>query len=172
MDGSDLDRVIRRIAHEVLETHRGAQSLTLVGIWTRGEPLARRLAAAILEFESVEVPVGGLKIDAYRDDLETRLIEPSSSLTPEVDIDERHVVIVDDVLYTGRTVRAALDALSHLGRASTTELAVMVDRGHRELPIRADYVGKNLPTARHERVQVRLNEVDGEDGVWIVRSAA
>jgi pyrimidine operon attenuation protein/uracil phosphoribosyltransferase len=172
MDGTDLDRVVRRIAHEVLETHRGAEMVTLVGIWTRGEPLARRLAAAILEFESVEVPVAGLVIDAYRDDRESPQVEPRPAMSPVVDIGQRHVVIVDDVLYTGRTVRAALDALSDLGRAATTELAVMVDRGHRELPIRADYVGKNLPTARDERVQVRLSETDGEDGVWIVRAAA
>jgi pyrimidine operon attenuation protein/uracil phosphoribosyltransferase len=172
MDGSDRDRAIRRIAHEILETHRGADLVSLVGIRTRGEHLAGRLATAIHEFESVVVPVGSLTIDAYRDDIGDRQSRPSSASGPGLDITERHVVIVDDVLYTGRTVRAALDALSDLGRAGTTELAVMVDRGHRELPIRADYVGKNVPTSRHERVQVRLREVDGEDGVWIVRAAA
>ena len=171
MDGNDLDRVIRRIAHEILETHSGAEMLTLIGIRTRGLPLAGRLAAAILAFESVEVPVGGLRIDGYRDDLENQ-VDPSQSLEPSLPIADRHIVIVDDVLYTGRTVRASLDALSDLGRARTTELAVMVDRGHRELPIRADYVGKNLPTSRHERVQVRLEEIDGENGVWIVKAAA
>lgn len=171
MDGNDLDRVVRRIAHEILETHSGADMLTLVGIKTRGLPLARRLAAAILAFESTEVPVGGLGIDGYRDDLEHR-VHTSPSLDPPLPIADRHIVIVDDVLYTGRTVRAGLDALSDLGRARTTELAVMVDRGHRELPIRADYVGKNLPTSRYERVQVRLEEIDGENGVWIVKAAA
>jgi pyrimidine operon attenuation protein/uracil phosphoribosyltransferase len=158
------------MAHEILETHRGAQNVVLVGIQTRGVPLARRLSSAIESFEKSPVPVGALDIGRYRDDLATRPQQAPPGL--DVGIDGRHVVIVDDVLYTGRTVRAALDALTDLGRAVSTELAVMIDRGHRELPIRADYVGKNLPTSRDEHVRVRVAEIDGEDGVWIERSAA
>lgn len=169
MNGEDLERVIRRIAHEILETHRGAEDLLLVGIRTRGVFLAQYLGSTIEKFEDIQVPVGELDIGQYRDDR-----PPSESVETSipVEVTGRHVVIVDDVLYTGRTVRAALDALSDLGRAVTTELAVLVDRGHRELPIRADYVGKNLPTSRDERVQVRVTEVDGEDGVWIDRVAS
>ncbi len=172
MNGDDLHRVIRRIAHEILETHRGAEDLVLVGIRTRGVHLARELGRTIHTFEDCHVPVGELDVGAYRDDLEDRPGRAPEPTEMPVDITGRHVVIVDDVLYTGRTVRAALDALSDIGRALTTELAVMVDRGHRELPIRADYVGKNIPTSRGERVQVRLAEVDGDEGVWIVRNAA
>jgi pyrimidine operon attenuation protein/uracil phosphoribosyltransferase len=168
MNGEDLLRAIRRIAHEILETHRGANRLALVGLRTRGVFLARRLAGAIESFEEVAVPVGELDIAAYRDDRDDRPRATGESVIP-FSVTDRHVVIVDDVLFTGRTVRAALDALTDLGRALTTELAVVVDRGHRELPIRADYVGKNLPTSMGERVQVRVSEVDGEDGVWIER---
>ena len=172
MNGDDLHRVIRRIAHEILETHRGAEDLVLIGIRTRGVPLARALARAIETFENCQVPVGDLDIAAYRDDRQDRPEAWAEPAQNPVDITGRHVVIVDDVLYTGRTVRAALDALSDIGRALTTELAVMVDRGHRELPIRADYVGKNIPTSRGERVHVRVAEVDGDEGVWIERNAA
>lgn len=172
MNGDDLHRVIRRIAHEILETHRGAEDLVLIGIRTRGVHLARELGRTIHTFEDCHVPVGELDVAAYRDDLGDRPGRTPEPTEMPVDITGRHVVIVDDVLYTGRTVRAALDALSDIGRALTTELAVMVDRGHRELPIRADYVGKNIPTSRGERVQVRLAEVDGDEGVWIVRNAA
>jgi pyrimidine operon attenuation protein/uracil phosphoribosyltransferase len=171
MNGEDLQRAIRRISHEILETHRGADGLVLIGLRTRGVFLARQLASAIESFEGVAVPVGELDIGAYRDDRERRPPATGGSVIP-FDITGRHLVIVDDVLFTGRTVRAALDALSDLGRALTTELAVIVDRGHRQLPIRADYVGKNLPTSLEERVHVRVNEVDGEDGVWIERAAA
>jgi pyrimidine operon attenuation protein / uracil phosphoribosyltransferase len=171
MNGDDLHRVVRRIAHEILETHRGAEEVVLVGIRTRGVPLAHVLAETIENFENCHVPVGELDIAAYRDDRD-RTDHPPESQEIAVDITGKHVVIVDDVLYTGRTVRAALDALSDIGRALTTELAVMVDRGHRELPIRADYVGKNIPTSRGERVHVRVAEVDGVEGVWIERTAA
>ena len=166
LDAADVARAIRRIAHEVLERNRGAGDLVLVGIHTRGVPLAQRLAAALAEAEG-PVPVGELDIALYRDDLERRPTTRVGATRVPVPIDDRVVVLVDDVLYTGRTVRAALDCLADLGRPRRVELAVLVDRGHRELPIRADYVGKNLPTAARERVSVRLAEIDGEDGVWV-----
>lgn len=171
MTGDDIARVMRRISHEILETHRGADDLVLVGIHTRGVVLAERLGDTIGTFEQVTVPVGELDIGLYRDDRDLRDDIPVKQTEIPVDITGRHVIIVDDVLYTGRTVRAALDALSDIGRAVTTELAVLVDRGHRELPIRADYVGKNIPTSREEVVRVRLTESDGSEGVHIDRSA-
>lgn len=167
MTGDDIGRVIRRISHEILETHRGAHDVILVGIHTRGVPLARMLGATIASFEDCAVPVGELDIGLYRDDRELRSDIPVRQTAIPVDITGKHVIIVDDVLFTGRTVRAALDALSDVGRAMTTELAVLVDRGHRELPIRADYIGKNLPTARDEVVRVRLTDTDGAQAVRI-----
>ena len=167
MTGDDIERVIRRIAHEILETHRGAHDIVLVGVHTRGVVLAHTLGETISLFEGCDVPVGELDIGLYRDDRELRSDIPVRETSIPVDITAKHVIIVDDVLFTGRTVRAALDALTDLGRALTTELAVLVDRGHRELPIRADYVGKNLPTSRDEMVRVRLDETDGEHGVHI-----
>ena len=167
MTADDIERVIRRISHEILETHRGAERVVLIGIHTRGVTLARMLAETIGSFEGVVIPIGALDIGLYRDDRELRDDIPSRTTDIPVDISDRHVVIVDDVLFTGRTVRAALDALSDIGRAVTTELAVLVDRGHRELPIRADYVGKNLPTSRDETVRVRLHDNDGREGVYI-----
>jgi pyrimidine operon attenuation protein/uracil phosphoribosyltransferase len=172
MTGDDIARVLRRIAHEILETHRGATNVVLVGIHTRGATLARMLGDVIRTFEGCDVPVGVLDIGIYRDDREIRGEPAAHSTEIPVDISGRHVIIVDDVLYTGRTVRAGLDALSDIGRALTTELAVLVDRGHRELPIRADYIGKNVPTSREERVSVRLAEVDGSEGVFIERTVA
>ena len=167
MTGEDILRATRRISHEILEIHRGAGDVVLVGIHTRGVHLARSLARTIESFEGHRVPVGELDVARYRDDLDLRSdIVPRETHIP-VEVDSRKVIIVDDVLFTGRTVRAALDALTAEGRALSTELAVLVDRGHRELPIRADYVGKNLPTSRDEMVRVRLMEVDGTDGVWI-----
>jgi pyrimidine operon attenuation protein / uracil phosphoribosyltransferase len=164
MNGEDVRRSVQRIAHEILETHRGAEDVVLVGIRTRGVSLAGRLAESISGFEGHEVPVGVLDVGRHRDDR-----PPTDTADTEIpgEVAGKHLVIVDDVLYTGRTVRAALDALTEIGRALSIELAVLVDRGHRELPVRADYVGKNLPTSREERVHVRLAEVDGEDGVWI-----
>lgn len=172
MNSEDIKRAIRRISHEILETHRGADRLVIVGIHTRGAHLARSLAKTIATFEECHIPVGELDIGLYRDDRDLRSdIVPKETVIP-VDITGQHVVIVDDVLFTGRTIRAALDALSDLGRADTTELAVLIDRGHRELPIRADYVGKNVPTSSEERVMVRMDEPDGEEGVWIERVVA
>lgn len=167
MSGDDLGRAIRRIAHEILERHSGADDVILVGIHSRGVPLAEEIADAIDAFENVKVPVGELDVGMYRDDLGIRPTTRLSRTLIPVEITGETVVLVDDVLFTGRTVRAALDALLDMGRPASIELAVMIDRGHRQLPIRPDYVGKNLPTAVAERVQVRLASVDGKAGVWI-----
>ncbi len=167
MDGDDIRRAIHRIAHEILERHQGVARVVLVGIHTRGVPLARGIAEAMESFEGSVVPVGELDIGLYRDDLGRRSTTRLARTLIPVDIDDRPVVLVDDVLYTGRTIRAALDALSDLGRASRIQLAVLVDRGHRQLPIRPDYVGKNVPTSLDQRVAVRTTEVDGEAGVWV-----
>jgi pyrimidine operon attenuation protein/uracil phosphoribosyltransferase len=172
MTEADMRRAIRRIAHEIIERNKGVEGVVLVGMRTRGVPLARRLAEAIGEFEGAAVPVGALDIGLYRDDLPSLGTRPA--LRPSnipTDIDGKRVVLVDDVLYTGRSIRAALDALMDFGRPGQVQLAVLVDRGHRELPIRADYVGKNIPTSRREEVQVRLVEVDGRDEVVILRPA-
>jgi pyrimidine operon attenuation protein / uracil phosphoribosyltransferase len=165
-DAADVARVIDRIAHQLLEKTGGARDTVVVGIPTRGAPLARRLAARVHAFEGVEVPVGTLDITLHRDDLRlrgVRALEPTEE--PPGGVDGKLVVLVDDVLYSGRTVRAALDALRDLGRPRAVQLAVLVDRGHRELPIRADYVGKNIPTALSESVKVALDETDGVDEV-------
>ena len=169
-DADDLRRALTRIAHEIVERHEGTDGLVLVGMRTRGHPLAERLAGLIEEHEGVRLPVGSLDITFYRDDL-TRLahapIVKRSDLGP--DVSDRTVVLVDDVLFTGRTVRAALDALTDHGRPRAVRLAVVIDRGHRELPIRPDFVGKNLPTSLDEVVHVRLVETDGTDEVVITR---
>ena len=172
MNGEDMSRAVRRIAHEILERHRGADSVVIVGIHTRGVHLARAIAEVITEVEGVSVPTGELDVGAYRDDSELRPPRQARRTMIPVELEGRKVILVDDVLYTGRTVRAALDALSESGRADETQLAVLVDRGHREIPIRADYVGKNLPTSREERVTVCVTAVDGEDGVWVERVAS
>ena len=167
MSGDDMARALRRIAHEVIEKNRGVADLIIVGIRTRGGPLADRLAVLLGEIEGVDVPSGIVDIGMYRDDIDSRpRIELGPTEVPE-EIDGATIVLVDDVLYTGRTIRAALDALADMGRAAVVQLAVIVDRGHRELPIRADFVGKNLPTSSTEHVTVRVAEIDGEDGVWI-----
>jgi pyrimidine operon attenuation protein/uracil phosphoribosyltransferase len=172
MSPDEVRRAVARIAHEIVEQNAGCQDLMLVGMRTRGVPLAQRIAAAIREFEGEEVPVGALDIGLYRDDLPARgtRVEIKPSELPE-DIADKRVVLVDDVLYTGRSIRAALDALIDYGRPQRIQLAVLVDRGHRELPIRADFVGKNIPTAGlRQSVTVLLEEVDGFDEVRIVDS--
>ena len=169
MSSEDIRRALARVSHEILERNRGTEGLVLVGIHTRGVHLARRLAQNILQFEGNQVPVAELDISLYRDDLQERvrpLVKPTSL---PVDIRDKRVVLVDDVLYTGRTVRAAMDALNDFGRPRQIQLAILLDRGHRELPIRADYVGKNMPTSLGEQVKVRLSEVDGADEVAITR---
>lgn len=168
MDEHDIRRALTRIAHEIVERNRGAENLALVGIRTKGAPLAARLASLIHRFEGVAVPVGDLDIAAHRDD-ERRAQTDASDIRFE--ITGRVIVLVDEVFYTGRTVRAALDALMDRGRPAAVQLAVLVDRGHRELPIRPDYVGKNLPTARREYVRVTLRELNGEDAVFIEKPA-
>jgi len=168
MTADDLRRAIVRIAHEIVEQTRGADDLVLVGLRTRGAPLAARLAALIGEFEGVPVPHGALDISFYRDDLGRRgLGQRVQPTVLPVEVEGRSVVLVDDVLYTGRTVRAALDALIDFGRPRRILLAVIVDRGHRELPIRADFVGKNIPTRRDEEVVVLVREIDGRDEVLV-----
>lgn len=166
MDAQAMDRAIRRIAHEILERNKGAHDLVLVGIHTRGVPLAARIARHIQKVEDTDVPCGSLDITLYRDDLKEIADQPMVKGTSiPVDIAGRVVVLVDDVLYTGRTARAALDALVDLGRPKAVQLVALVDRGHRELPIKADYVGKNVPTSTQEVIGVHLAEVDGEDKV-------
>ena len=168
MNEADVRRALLRIAHEILEKNRGSRNVVLLGIRTRGIFLARRLAEIIAEVEGNEPHVGTLDITLYRDDILSRGVNPvvRESIVP-FDILGKNVVLVDDVLYTGRTIRAALDAVFDLGRPSCIELAVLVDRGHRELPVGANYVGKNIPTARHETVKVELAEQDGRDCVWL-----
>jgi pyrimidine operon attenuation protein/uracil phosphoribosyltransferase len=168
LEAEEIRRALTRIAHEILERTHGGEEVILLGIPTRGVPLAGRLAARIGEFEGLEVPCGSLDVTMHRDDLRLR---PARALgrtdLPVGGVDGKTIVLVDDVLYSGRTVRAALDALADLGRPRAVQLAVLVDRGHRELPIRADYVGKNLPTSQREVVRVLLSEVDGQDVVLI-----
>jgi pyrimidine operon attenuation protein / uracil phosphoribosyltransferase len=172
LSAADVGRTLSRIAHQVLEHTDGARDVVLLGIPTRGVALAQRLAAKLSEFEGRTVPVGSLDTTMYRDDLRLRGIRPVGRTELPGSVDDMVVVLVDDVLYSGRTVRAALDALSDLGRPRAVQLAVLVDRGHRELPIRADYVGKNLPTSQGENVRVLLAEVDGRDAVVIERRIA
>ncbi len=173
MTAEDVRRAVIRISHEIVEKHAGTDGLALVGIQRRGVPLAARVAEAIREHEGVEIPVGALDITFYRDDLSMVAQQPIVKGTAiPFDLNGRTVVLVDDVLYTGRTIRAAMDALIDFGRPQAIRLAVLVDRGHRELPIRADHVGKNVPTSREETVRVQLEETDGEDGVEIERMVA
>ena len=167
MSPADIRRAVTRIAHEIVEHNRGTQDLVFVGMLTRGVPLAQRISRAIAEFEGEAVPVGTLDVGMYRDDLPERGATVSIQPSDLPDIAGKRIVLIDDVLYTGRTVRAALDALIDYGRPQRIQLAVLVDRGHRELPIRADFVGKNIPTARGDDVQVRLDETDGEEYVRV-----
>ena len=168
MDEAEIRRAVTRIAHEILERNKGAKDLVLVGIAARGDDLARRLARELARIEGTDVPVGVLDITFYRDDIGLRAEAPEVHETRiDFDVTGFTVVLVDDVLYTGRTVRAAMDALVDFGRPHAIQLAVLVDRGHRELPIRADYVGKNVPTRKNEMVKVMLEETDGEDAVVV-----
>jgi pyrimidine operon attenuation protein/uracil phosphoribosyltransferase len=170
MDADRMSRALTRIAHEILERNRGLDELALVGIRTRGVPLARRLARSLKEINGDEVPTGALDITLYRDDLMRHPVGPQPvvrSTEIPFSIDNRKILLVDDVLYTGRTIRSALDALIDFGRPRGIQLVVLIDRGHRELPIKADYVGKNLPTSLKQSVQVRLLEIDGADEVVI-----
>jgi pyrimidine operon attenuation protein / uracil phosphoribosyltransferase len=170
MDADRMHRSLTRIAHEIVERNRAVEDVALVGIRERGVPLARRIATELQAITGVAVPTGALDITLYRDDLMRHAVGPQPlvrSTDIPFDIDDRVILLVDDVLYTGRTIRAALDALIDFGRPRAIQLAVLVDRGHRELPIKADYVGKNVPTSRRESVQVRLEEVDGHDDVLI-----
>lgn len=171
MTSEDIRRTVARIAHEIIERNKTISDLVLVGMLTRGVPLAKRLAANIKGFESTEIPVGSLDISLYRDDLDSLDLKPIVNSTQiPTDIYGKTIILVDDVLYTGRSTRAALDALIDFGRPGTIQLAVLVDRGHRELPIRADYIGKNIPSARSEEVKVELVESDGIDRVTIIPS--
>jgi pyrimidine operon attenuation protein / uracil phosphoribosyltransferase len=170
LSDADLGRTLTRIAHQILERTDGARDVVLLGIPTRGVLLAHRLAQRIREFEGRTVPVGSLDPTMYRDDLRLRGVRPLETMDVPGEIDGAVVVLVDDVLYSGRTVRAALDALNDFGRPRAVQLAVLIDRGHRELPIRADYVGKNLPTSQQESVQVLLAETDGRDGVLLAET--
>ncbi len=172
LDADDLNRALTRISHEIIESARGAQDLVVLGIPTRGAVLAQRLADRISVAEGVPVPSGSVDVTMYRDDLSLRPARAlGQTVIPPEGIDGKTVVLVDDVLFSGRTVRAALDALHDIGRPRIVRLAVLVDRGHRELPIRADHVGKNLPTHRGESVRVRLSEIDGLDEIVLIREA-
>jgi pyrimidine operon attenuation protein/uracil phosphoribosyltransferase len=172
MDADRISRALTRIAHEIVERNRGVEELALIGVRSRGVPLARRIARALQQIAGDEVPTGALDITLYRDDLMRHAVGPQPLVRrTEIpfSIDDRLIILVDDVLYTGRTTRAALDALIDFGRPRAIQLVALVDRGHRELPIKADYVGKNIPTARNESVQVRLQEIDGTDEVVVER---
>jgi pyrimidine operon attenuation protein/uracil phosphoribosyltransferase len=169
LSADDIRRAVARLAHEVVERNEGVQSLVLVGLRTRGFPLARRVQQRILEFEGETAPLGELDITLYRDDVHQRAPRTLSPTSIPVDISDKTVVLIDDVLYTGRTIRAALDALIDLGRPRAIQLLCLVDRGHRELPIRPDFIGKNVPTSRREKVAVRLEEVDGVDEVVLIQ---
>jgi Pyrimidine operon attenuation protein/uracil phosphoribosyltransferase len=172
LTSGDVRRALARIAHEIVERNKGAEGIVLVGIRTRGVPLAQRLAATIQGSEGFPIPVGALDIGLYRDDIAPAQLKPvNHNNNIPTDITNRHVILVDDVLYTGRSIRAAMDALMDLGRPRAIQLAVLIDRGHRELPIRADYVGKNIPSARDEKIRVQLEETDDVDGVTITSLA-
>lgn len=165
IDAIGLQRSMTRITHEIIEHNKGVDNIVLIGIKTRGEYLAHRLANLIEKVENTKIPCYGLDVSHWRDDLETAHPLPDQILP----VKDKKVILVDDVLFKGRTVRAAMDAIMHYGRAKEIQLAVLVDRGHRELPIRADYIGKNIPSALHEKIRVKVQEIDGEDGVYISR---
>lgn len=172
VDEDGLSRIITRMAHEILEKNKGSQNLVLMGMKTRGEFLANRIYRRIKEIEKIELPLGVLDVTLYRDDFRTRLKQPEVSVSNiTFDINDKDVLIIDDVLYTGRTVRSALNALMDFGRPHSIQLCVLVDRGHRELPIRADYIGKNIPTSNQEEVKVKMKEIDGEDAIYLMENS-
>ena len=172
IDEDGLSRIITRMAHEILEKNKGSQNLVLMGMKTRGEFLARRIFERIKEIEKIELPLGVLDVTLYRDDFRTRLKQPEVSVSNiTFDINGKDVIIIDDVLYTGRTVRSALNALMDFGRPRSMQLCVLVDRGHRELPIRADYIGKNIPTSNQEEIKVKMKEIDGEDAIYLMENS-
>jgi len=169
MGREDLKRTVTRLTHEILERNKGSQNIVLLGMKTRGEFLAGRIHKKIIELGEGTCPLGVLDVTLYRDDFRTRLKQPEVGVTDiTFDINEKDIILIDDVFYTGRTVRAAMDALMDLGRPSTIQFCVLVDRGHRELPVRADFIGKNVPTSINEEVRVKMDEIDGEDGVYLV----
>jgi pyrimidine operon attenuation protein/uracil phosphoribosyltransferase len=168
-DHEGLNRILTRIAHEILEKNKGSKNLVLMGMRTRGEFLARRIHNKLKTIDGADLPLGVLDVTLYRDDFRTRIKQPEVSVSDiTFDINEKHIILVDDVLYTGRTVRSAMNAIMDLGRPDSIQLCILVDRGHRELPIRADYVGKNIPTSQYEEIKVRMTEVDEEDGIYLI----
>jgi pyrimidine operon attenuation protein/uracil phosphoribosyltransferase len=172
MDEAAMNRALTRIAHEILEHNKGAQDIILVGIETRGVPLAKQLSQKIKKIEGIEVPVESINITFYRDDLQKKSLQPVMAESHfNVSIEEKTVILVDDVIYTGRTVRAAMEAVMDLGRPSFVKLAALIDRGHRELPIRPDFIGKNIPTSKMEIVEVKVAEIDGENQVQLITKA-
>ncbi|MGK9368154.1 bifunctional pyr operon transcriptional regulator/uracil phosphoribosyltransferase PyrR [Melioribacter sp. Ez-97] len=171
VDEEGLRRTITRLAHEIIEKNKGSKNIVLIGMRTRGEYIAERIKNKIKEIDNYEPPFGVLDVTLYRDDFRTRLKQPEVSVTNiTFDINEKDVILIDDVLYTGRTARAALDAIMDLGRPNTIQLCVLVDRGHREMPIKADFVGKNIPTSINEEIKVKLKEIDGEDSIYLVNA--
>ena len=169
LTSEDIRRALVRIAHEIIERNQGAKHLILVGMQTRGVPLAKRLAATIQSLEGDAIPVGSLDISLYRDDLSSLDLKPTVQRTDvPADVTDKQVILIDDVLYTGRSIRAAMDALIDLGRPKSIQLAVLIDRGHRELPIRADYIGKNIPTSKYEDIRVHVKEIDNKDEAVIL----
>ncbi|OGU30160.1 MAG: bifunctional pyr operon transcriptional regulator/uracil phosphoribosyltransferase [Ignavibacteria bacterium GWA2_35_9] len=171
IDDLGLKRIITRFSHEILEKNKGSNTLVLLGMRTRGEFLAKRIFSSIKEIENIEIPLGIIDVTLYRDDFRTRLKQPEVSVSNiTFDINDKDIILVDDVLYTGRTVRSALNAVMDLGRPNSIQLLVLIDRGHRELPIRADYVGKNIPTSNDEEIKVKMVEIDGEDAVYLIEA--
>jgi pyrimidine operon attenuation protein/uracil phosphoribosyltransferase len=169
VDTEGLDRILTRISHEILEKNKGSQDIILMGMRTRGEFLARRIQNKLKIFDGADLPLGVLDVTLYRDDFRMRIKQPEVSVSNiTFDINEKHIILVDDVLYTGRTVRSAMNAIMDLGRPASIQLCILIDRGHRELPIRADYVGKNIPTSLNEEIKVRMTEVDEEDAIYLI----
>jgi len=168
-DSEGLDRILTRITHEILEKNKGSKDLVLIGMRTRGEFLARRIQSKLKNIDGADLPIGVLDVTLYRDDFRTRIKQPEISVSNiTFDINDKYIILMDDVLYTGRTVRSAMNAIMDLGRPASIQLFILVDRGHRELPIRADYVGKNVPTSQNEEIKVKLSEVDEEDAIYLI----